>query len=314
MPSLDLPRIACLGGAVIDRKLVALRAIEAGTSNPARGHVGFGGVARNVAENLARLGCRASLHSCVGDDANGAALLAHLALAGVDASAVRAVSGASTAEYVAILEPGGALHVAAADMAILDGLYGPLVDGFLDDAAGADWAFADCNAPAATLERLVDRTRSAGVNLAVDVISTVKAARLPHDLSGLGCLFLNRDEAAAILGGPAAPAELAEALKARGAQRFVLTLGADGAIAHEAGASHTIKAESARIVDVTGAGDAMIAGTLLGLASSLSLPEAARLGAHVAARAVASPLSVDETLAPAVAAAFLARASRSLRA
>ena len=58
------------------------------TSNPARIRTSFGGVARNVAENLARLGQPVSLLSVIGKDRIGEDLLAYTRQAGVDVSAV----------------------------------------------------------------------------------------------------------------------------------------------------------------------------------------------------------------------------------
>ncbi|WP_246716354.1 winged helix-turn-helix transcriptional regulator [Martelella soudanensis] len=49
-------RVVVIGGAVIDRKYLARAPLIAGTSNPVEGMRSFGGVARNVAENLAALG------------------------------------------------------------------------------------------------------------------------------------------------------------------------------------------------------------------------------------------------------------------
>jgi pseudouridine kinase len=297
-----MPRFLCLGGAVIDRKLRALEPLRQGTSNPARGSLNFGGVARNVAENLARLGGQVRFVSCVGDDPSGHALIAHLAALGVDTRGVRTISGASTAEYIALIEPDGSLHVAAADMAVLDNIYGPLVADTLAEAGAADWTFVDCNAPQEVLASIVTHARSNGLNLAIDAISTPKARRLPDDLRGVGCLFLNLDEARTVLGQPSGTAEaMAAELVARGAAMVVLTLGADGACLHDGRQGRHLPAEAAHVVDVTGAGDAMIAGTLLGLGSGLGLFAAARLGSHIAALTVASPLSVDASLSPALA-------------
>jgi pseudouridine kinase len=302
------PRFLCLGGAVIDRKLRALEPFRAATSNPAHGAINFGGVARNVAENLARLGGRVGLVSCVGDDPSGHALVGHLAALGVDASGVRVIAGASTAEYIALIEPDGTLHVAAADMAVLDNIYGPLVTDTLAAASTADWMFADCNAPTDVLARIIVHARTTGLRLAIDVISTPKARRLPDDLRGVGCLFLNLNEARAVLGSHTSDVKaMAGQLVARGAGMVVLTMGADGALLHDGVQVRHLPVEATKVVDVTGAGDAMIAGTLLGLGRGLDLSAAARLGSHVAARTVASPLSVDPDLSPALADQVIAR-------
>jgi pseudouridine kinase len=104
---------------------------------------------------------------------------------------------------------------------------------------------------------------------------------------------------------------MAEALAQRGAARIVLTMGAEGALAWQGGKGVHIPAEAAKVIDVTGAGDAMIAGTLRGLCAGLELTAAARLGAHIAARTVASSLSVSDALSPALADGFIAADSAS---
>jgi pseudouridine kinase len=79
-------RIACIGGAHIDRHGVLKEPFVAGTSKPVNIATSFGGVARNVAENLARLGCEVATVSRVGDDEAGRSVVQHLRSLGVDTS------------------------------------------------------------------------------------------------------------------------------------------------------------------------------------------------------------------------------------
>lgn len=51
----DKRPIVCIGAANLDRKLRTLAPLQLGTSNPASAEEVFGGVARNIAENLTRL-------------------------------------------------------------------------------------------------------------------------------------------------------------------------------------------------------------------------------------------------------------------
>lgn len=275
----------CVGGAVVDLTYVAHARFRPGTSNPATGSRAFGGVARNVAVNLKRLGMAASLVSVLGEDEAGRTLAEDLARLGVDTSGLRRRAGARTAEYLALLEPDGSLALGVADMVILDNLT-------LDDVAGAPpaaWIFADCNCPAALLAGLIARTN--GRRLAIDAVSTPKASRLPERLDGLDLLFLNHDEAAAMLGrdaGALDPSQAIADLKARGVATVVLTLGAEGLMLGTGSAAPLrMPAVPTRIVDVTGAGDALIAGTLAGLIRGAALPEAARLGTAAAALTLA---------------------------
>lgn len=300
------PPILCIGGSAVDRKFRLAGPPRAATSNPGRGVASFGGVARNVAENLARLGRRTALISAVGDDADGAALIGHLAALGAETEGVIRRAGAGTAQYVAILAPDGSLAMAVADMAVLDESYGELAAALEPRLTEGAWVFADCNAPAPALERLVGLARLRGARLTLDAISEAKARRLPADLTGVACLFLNLDEARSLLGEPdGAAADLAAALLARGAASVVLTLGAGGALACDAGGAAHVPAEPARAADVTGAGDSMIAGVLHALSIGFDLRSAVRLGAHLAARTVATAATVDPALSPELAARFI---------
>ena len=295
MPS----RFLCIGGATVDRTYRLAGPLVPETSNPAAGSTGFGGVARNVAENLAGLGVPVDLLSRVGEDEAGRALLRHLDGVGVGRRATAAVSRAATAEYVAVLTPGGDLALGLAAMAIFDGLTPDVLGQAAELVGAADWLFADCNLPAASLLALARRRWGGAYRLAVDAVSVAKSARLPASLAGIDLLFVNRDEAAAVMARQGRPARdtaaMAAALRAAGAGAAVVTLGDAGALAAAPEGTVAVPAERADVVDVTGAGDALIAATLAASASGATLEEALRLGCAAAARAVAAPSATGGT-------------------
>ena len=80
-----------------------------------------GGVGRNIAENLARLGTRTHLVAAIGGDALGDQVLAATSAAGVHVEHVRRTARA-TGTYTAVLDADGELVVAVADMAATDEL------------------------------------------------------------------------------------------------------------------------------------------------------------------------------------------------
>jgi len=292
------PRLLCAGGAVVDLKLRLHAPSVAGTSNPASASTSFGGVARNVAENLAALlagtGVDVELLSAIGDDAAGAALLAHLAGHGIAIERVLTLPGEVTAQYLAVLEPGGDLTIGAAVMDILARIDVPALDAAWP-AEG--WVFCDGNLSADVLAHALERGRGTGTSVAVDAVSTAKVTRLPADLRGLALLSCNRDEAQAWLAhhGRAldrSDADLAQALLAAGADAVLLTRGAAGLVVATEDGVEAIAAVPAVPVDVTGAGDALIAGTLAALIGGADLVTAAKAGAERAARTVESPQSV----------------------
>lgn len=291
-----MSRVVCIGGAAVDRKYRALATIRPGTSNPVVSERSFGGVARNVAENAARLGAQVALMSIVGDDDNGHALIEDLKRLGIDTRHVALSGGFKTAEYVAVLQPDGELAVGLAHMGIFDTLAPTLWEG-LEPELGTATLFADCNLPSDTLHALVDLARRRALMLAIDAVSTPKVMRLPRDLTGVGALFLNLDEARASLNRPeVSPEAAAEALLARGAEQVVLTLGEKGLVAADSSGIARIAAVRANLVDATGAGDALIAATLVAMLRDAPLADAARLGAVAAALTVESPVSVRPDL------------------
>jgi pseudouridine kinase len=297
-------RVCCVGAAVLDRKLHLIGPPVPGTSNPARASVADGGVARNVAETLARLGVPVSLVSRVGDDEAGRAIVARLAAVGVDTGAVTVVAGGQTGQYVAVLGPDHDLLLGAAAMDVLDGVGAADVDrGWPADASGSSWVFLDCNCPAPALAHGLARGRADGVPVAVDAVSAPKVPRLPADLAGVAVLFCNRAEARAWVArhgrrpdGDAAA--LAARLRAAGAGGVVLTLGSAGLLVADANGPHEVPAVPATPADVTGAGDALVAGTLSALLAGQPLPAAAATGTLVAALTVESEHTVRPDLNP----------------
>ncbi|MFO1056144.1 MAG: PfkB family carbohydrate kinase [Dongiaceae bacterium] len=207
--------VLCIGAAHIDRRARLQAAPVPGSSNPVAMTAGWGGVARNVAEGLARLGTGVALLSRLGPEAEADRLLAALAAAGVDAAAVVRSAAAATASYTAVLDPAGELVIGLADMAIYDGM-----DAAFFAARAAllrrhrAW-FADANLPAAGLARLL-AAKPAGAFVAANTVSVAKAPRLAGLLGAVDLLFCNRAEAAALSGAGPAPEAAAAALRAAG--------------------------------------------------------------------------------------------------
>lgn len=294
--SLDPVSLVCIGGATVDRKYRTRDLVRLRTSNPVTSERSFGGVARNVAENTARLGVASSLFSVLGQDENGSAIRTALIEAGVNTQHLTVSNGHATAEYVAVLEPNGELALGLADMAIFE----TLTPSWLQQCwrgISSSWIFADCNLPSETLQELVRLAGRHSSILAVDAVSVPKVSRLPLDLSGIGLLFLNLDEAEALLGkSDSSPEQIALALLERGAARVVLTMAEAGLIAVDCSGSSKVDAIPAQVVDTTGAGDALIAGTLVAMVTGRSLAEAVQMGTVAAALTLECPYSVRPDL------------------
>jgi sugar/nucleoside kinase (ribokinase family) len=289
--------VVCIGGANMDIKCRIGGRTVMGSSNPGASVLAPGGVARNIAHNLARLGVGAALVSVVGRDDFGTQLLAATAAAGVDTRGVMRAAGA-TGSYHATLDARGDLILGVAAMGILERLTPRRLAAGRARLAGADLILADSNLPLETLDWLLGFAAGRGRRLAIETVSVPKGGRLKTLLAAgrpLFALFCNRAEAAALTGCTDLRAA-ARRLHERGVRHVGVGLGRRGMFVSDGGSARIVPALPARVVDVTGAGDAAVAGTLYGLLRGKDLATAAEYGQAAAALTLASDRSVSPML------------------
>lgn len=290
--------ITCIGGANVDRKAVSLQPIQFQTSNPVAVTQSSGGVARNVAENLGRLGCPVSLLTFVGNDQEGQWLLNKTKEHAVDVSISYMLQDRRTGSYTAILDNRGEMVLALADMQIYDGLPSDIIHQRWSHLASSSIIFADANLPESMLADLIGRCRKEEISLCINPVSSFKAKKLPKSLQGVDVLLLNRDEAVAItnLSIHSMPdvQEACRCLINLGVRRVVLTLGDQGVWWTDHNGEGHLFPEKVKVTDVTGAGDSLVAGVLYGLLLGKSFPEACQIGMSCAAYT----LQTNETVAP----------------
>lgn len=264
--------VACFGGLHWDVKARLSEPLRAGTSNPVTTSRTVGGVAANVARSLARLGVPVRIVSVVGEDAG--PLLESVAAEGVDVAGVQVVHGAATASYTAVLDPDGSLAAGIADMDVyvrMDREWG------LQRTHRGDLWFADANVPAAGLEAL--HSAAVGRPWFVDPVSVAKSSRATGVIDGAECVFPDGLEATALT-GLEDPIAAASALVEMGAGHAVVTLGRHGVVhAGPRGVEHRDAVAAVDVVDVTGAGDAFVAGYVGGVALDADDPVAWGLAA-----------------------------------
>ncbi len=259
----DRRPVTCIGAANLDRKLRSLAGIALHTSNPASQSESFGGVARNIAENLARLGTPVALLTATGKDSSGAALLAHAQGLGIDTGGALQLPDAASGTYTAVLDQDGEMVVALADMALYDRLDAAFVGASQARLAASALLVADLNLPLDAVDAVIAEARRLETPLVLVAVSEPKMARLPRDLAGVRLLILNRGELAARVGRAlksetdldAAVAEV----RAQGVRDLVVTRGAEGVLFTRGGDIVRLYASGAEVVDVTGAGDAFAA-------------------------------------------------------
>lgn len=262
--------------------------LQPGTSNPARIRTSYGGVARNVAENLARLGQPVKLLSAVGKDRSGDELLEYTAAAGVDVSHILRTDLYPTGFYMGVLDARARMRFAVDDMRVMSELTPEYLQRNQALFENASLVFVDANLPEATLKTAVSLARKAKVPICADPASTILAERLKPHLGKLHLVTPNVSEAVALTGqafessDPQAALEDARALLNLGVDIAIITLAEFGVVYAAAETSGHIPAIQTPIIDPTGAGDALTAAVLFGLINEMELDDAVRLGVSAA--------------------------------
>ncbi|HUG63399.1 MAG TPA: PfkB family carbohydrate kinase [Methylomirabilota bacterium] len=284
--------IALVGGCHRDVIARTAAPFEPGTSCPGRVMETAGGVARNVAVLAASAGLRIGLVSRTGQDEAGRALVRALDARGIDTGAVVADPGAATGCYVAVHGDDGELVAAVSDLSVYDRITPSALEPAWPTIARAGLVFADANLPTETLTVLAER---AGGRLCVDAISRAKAGRVLAALRAGALGFVNLPSAEAIAGRALAGAEeAASALRDLGVLRAVVTSGARPVAVLTERSIEIAPVPAVAVVDVTGAGDALIAGALTALSAGASLRAAVEVGILASGAALGSSGALDK--------------------
>jgi pseudouridine kinase len=153
--------------------------------------------------------------------------------------------------------------LALADMALYDTISADFLAEQSARRAPPALTVADLNLPLESVAALLQDAARSGVPLVIVAVSQPKMARLPADLHGCRLLILNQGELETRIGAPIrTDAEFAAAcatVQAQGAQDVIVTRGGAGLFYTRDGAPGQLAALEAKVVDVTGAGDAFAA-------------------------------------------------------
>lgn len=297
----DLARLAGRNFLVIGRAGMDLYADPPGTriEEATRFTTALGGSSANIAVALVRQGCKASLLTCVSDDAVGRYCLAQLDAYGVDRAHVRPVPG----------EPRNSLAVVetraedcqsviyrnnAADFAMT-----------IEDVERVDYSAYSALITTGTVLaaepsrsaafRAFELARAAGLPLIFDVDyrpyswpSAAVAAEVYSRAGDMCDVIVGNDvEFGFMAGHPDLGLDKARALLAEGAQVVVYKRGEKGAITFSAEGEFATGIYPTRALKPTGAGDSFLGAFITGLARGVPLRQAVLRGSAAAAMVVA---------------------------
>ncbi|MEO7042420.1 MAG: carbohydrate kinase family protein [Gemmatimonadaceae bacterium] len=305
-PRIDNPAVVVIGGANIDQKWHTVARAVVATSNPATVQVSSGGVGRNVAENLARMGVSSALITAVGDDADGDRIRREADAAGVDTRYI-VVTPQPTGVYSVVLDNSGEMVIAVSAMAAMRAISADTVNARRALIANTQCLVIDCNVGAGAIIRAVELAAASDVPVIIDPVSVPKVDSVSAILKAglpLHTITPNLDELSELTGATGSSrADLCAAsaqLHAANVANVWISLGANGSFLSvmKDGSQRVemIAALPANLIDATGAGDAMLAGYVTGLLRGLDEFAAARLGRAAAAITIESTETVSPSM------------------
>lgn len=293
--------VLVIGSAVLEISARTIEVLQPGLRQNGHIHTSVSGVARNIAENLARLDIETVLLAAIADDDIGQHLITHSSLAGIDCSHVLRVSDATTASSIL-------LYQTEDNCTRVDdlGIAGTLDSDYLMEH---EWLFesaalvvVDATLSEETLDTLFELSARYQVRVCADPTSPRMAGRLCNYIANLYLIVPNASETAALcnLDQPATEREsaigTAQQLVNMGANIAVVTLGEQGLAYADSSGGGYLRAIHTEVVDTSGAGDAFSGAVIFGILNDVPIDEAMRLGVAAASLTLESEDTVLQSL------------------
>lgn len=269
----------------------------AGDSNPGKVLLSAGGVGRNIAEGLSRLGWPVSLITALGNDDWAERLRRDCTAAGIDLQNSVVYPSSRTSTYLCINDAAGNVAAAVADMQILEllspAMVAPLVPALNTGAA----VVLDANLREDTLCYLAEHLT---VPIAADSVSARKAGKLKPILRYLSVLKPSIPEAEQLTGMQIRDDEelraAAERLIELGVKRVFLSLGSRGVYATDGEQAVCLPCVPGKIINTNGCGDVFLAAAIAALLDGWNTEKAARYALTAAAVNAGSKCAVSTEL------------------
>lgn len=251
-----------IGGANVDILAASFKELIPSDSNPGRISFSVGGVAHNIACNLAKMGCRVNFITALSTDNFSELVRKDCLDNGLNIEYSQVFSDCSTSLYLAIAQPDGEMNVAIADMSILSRLDVDKIIPILKTMSEEDLVVIDTNLTEKQISMIVSNCKG---RIYCDPISTIKADKIKPFLSQLEVLKPNLLEARHLLQTESEDhAFILKGLEKMGLKTSVVSMGEKGLIASNGKEAYHIRNIKVDILSTTGAGDAFMAGYLFG--------------------------------------------------
>lgn len=291
-----------LGTVVVGVIFTDIKGFSQSTYQPMGRNLGrveytHGGVSRNIAENIAQSGMPVTFVSMTEPDAIGRETVERLAANGVNTEFILPVKRNGIGKWMVILDENGDVAGQIScppDMKPLSEFVSAYGNAFVRDAEQIILEIDIGEEPSETILSLAERY---GKKVYTIVGNMSVLLRRQDLIRRTDCFICNEIEIGRLFGqnysGMSAEemlAVLSREVPARGYPSTVVTLGAQGSVYYEkqTATGGIVSAIPTAVVDSSGAGDAFLSGTVMGLSKGLPLRDAICIGTRLASMTIQS--------------------------
>lgn len=270
--------VLIIGAAIADISGTPDKRLIYGDSNPGRTEISDGGVARNIAENLVRLGVDVQLITALGNDFFGKKIADQCSKLNINIKNCLYSEVENTATYLAISDHEGNLSLSISDTSIIDQINPEFLQSKYEVISGYDALVLDTNLSIESLDFILSEFNSG--KIFIDTVSTFKAARIKDKLKNVCSIKTNLAEAGVLAHIDHANIKDLDYIRDFFLQQNVnqgfITLGKAGCYFFDQKEHGMISGADVKPVNTSGAGDAFMAGVVYGSLNNFDIKTTAK--------------------------------------
>lgn len=273
--------VCVIGGCNIDFIAKSFEKINMKDSNPGTLEYSFGGVGKNIAENLLKMGIDNKFISVFGDDVYSREIKDYLKKIGLDFSNSKFLTNRGMSNYISILDENNDLFTAISSMEVLDEINIEFISKLIDLIKSYKYIVMDTNLREDVLEYICKNCPNS--KIIVDCVSRKKALKIKKLLKYIYLLKPNIYEAEELTDIPyeneSDLEKIVNVFLEKGVQKVFISMGEKGILYADKNENGIVKiTEKPKIENTSGCGDSAMSGIIFGVVNEKDILECAKLG------------------------------------
>lgn len=289
-----------IGAANVDvygRSLIKLRTHY---DHPAKIKSSVGGVMRNILCNYSLLGGKSKLITAYSDDSYGKMIIEDCKQNNIDISDSLLVKGETSGLFMQIQDENDDMYMAICDMSILERITPEYLESKAHIIRGAKIVVIDPSLTCESIEKIIELCKGK-TPIYLDPVSTNYALKLKPYIGEFSLAKPNREELANLSGVKVESIDdvykAASVLIDKGLKKVVVSLSKDGIIYMDKNKKLKRKLqEEKKMVNASGAGDALLSAIIYGDVNGLSLNETLDYGLAAGIAAIRSESTINTNM------------------